>query len=310
MSKNDFFKDMSINQYDNLGAKVSENVEIITNNSFKDINNNEMENIPGAKLLTFTKNILDNIDLEDRKYILREKKFGDLINDESIEGLSTSIYEVGLINPVYIQEKDNKKYRIISGYRRTVAIKIGYLNYGNEYSFDGKVVIIPKNYSQDDLEVFQINENTHRENLSILELAYRFHLASKKRNLTIEDLGEEYNMSSRQIKRIKGSLNYPKSIKKYLDVLKLSKAEEINKIVKILNLAEEEIEGYILQVKDLSRDELRDELKRIKSNKNKELIEFNHKKNYSTIKINKKLKDVELKIIIKMIENKLLELKE
>ena len=222
--KNDFFKDMSIDQYKDLGAKVSENVGIMTGNPFINKSGVEIENIPGAVLVNFTKEILDNIDLDDKKYILREKSFEELKNDEGIEGLSSSIYEVGLINPVYIQKKENGKYRIISGYRRTTAIKTGYINYGDEYSFDGKVVIIPENYSADDLEVFQINENTHREDLSILELAYRFHVASEKRHVTIEELGDEYNMSSRQVKRIKGSLNYPTPIKRHINELKLAKA--------------------------------------------------------------------------------------
>ena len=236
--KNDFFKDMSIDQYKNLGAKVSENVEMMTGNPFGN-SSVKMENIPGASLVNFTKDILDNIDLSDKKYILREKNFEELKDDEGIEGLSSSIYEVGLINPVYIQKKENGKYRIISGYRRTAAIKTGYINYGDDYSFDGKVVIIPENYSADDLEVFQINENTHREDLSILELAYRFHVASEKRKVTIEELGDEYNMSSRQVKRIKGSLNYPVPVKRYINELKLTKAEEINKLIKALNLPEE-----------------------------------------------------------------------
>ena len=210
----DFFKDISIDQYKNLGAKVAENVEMMSGNGFGEV---KLENIPGSVLVNFTKDILDNIDLDDKKYILREKNFEELAEDEGIEGLSTSIYEVGLINPVYIQKKENGKYRIISGYRRTAAIKTGYLNYGDDYSFDGKVVIIPENYSADDLEVFQINENTHREDLSILELAYRFHVASEKRKVTIDELGDEYNMSSRQVKRIKGSLNYPTPIKRHIN---------------------------------------------------------------------------------------------
>lgn len=302
--KNDFFKDMSIDQYDNLGAKVSKNVEMISN-QFGNANVIELENIPGASLVNFTKKILDNIDLTDKKYILREKNFEDLLEDEGIEGLSASIYEVGLINPVYIQRKENDKFRIISGYRRTVAIKAGYITYGDDYSFDGKVIIIPENYSAEDLEVFQINENTHREDLSVLELAYRFHLASKKRHVSIEELGDEYNMSSRQVKRIKGSLNYPKPIKKYIDELKLSKAEEINKLVKALDLEEEEMEEYILKVKDLSRDELRAELKRIKSNEKKEVVETKYGKNHSTIKINKKLSEEEFQILVESIVSKI-----
>lgn len=302
----DFFKDISIDQYKNLGAKVAENVEMMSGNGFGEV---KLENIPGSVLVNFTKDILDNIDLDDKKYILREKSFEELAEDEGIEGLSTSIYEVGLINPVYIQKKENGKYRIISGYRRTAAIKTGYLNYGDDYSFDGKVVIIPENYSADDLEVFQINENTHREDLSILELAYRFHVASEKRKVTIDELGDEYNMSSRQVKRIKGSLNYPTPIKRHINELKLAKAEEINKLIKVLNIPEEKMEEYIEKIKDLSRDELRAELKRIKADKEKPLMDAKYSKKLSTIKINENLTEEQFEIIKKLVENKLAEFK-
>ena len=307
--KNDFFKDISIDQYKNLGAKVTENVEMMSGNGFGSLGEVRLENIPGSVLVNFTKNILDNIDLTDKKYILREKNFEELAEDEEIEGLSTSIYEVGLINPVYIQKKENGKYRIISGYRRTAAIKLGYINYGDDYSFDGKVVIIPENYSADDLEVFQINENTHREDLSILELAYRFHVASEKRKVTIDELGDEYNMSSRQVKRIKGSLNYPAPIKRHINELKLAKAEEINKLIKVLNIPEEKMEEYIEKIKDLSRDELRAELKRVKADKEKPLMDTKYSKKLSTIKINEVLTEEQFEIIKQLVAEKLSEFK-
>ena len=308
-TKNDFFKDISIDQYKNLGAKVTENVEMMSGNGFGSFGEVRLENIPGSVLVNFTKNILDNIDLTDKKYILREKNFEELAEDEGIEGLSTSIYEVGLINPVYIQKKENGKYRIISGYRRTAAIKLGYINYGDDYSFDGKVVIIPENYSADDLEVFQINENTHREDLSILELAYRFHVASEKRKVTIDELGDEYNMSSRQVKRIKGSLNYPTPIKRHINELKLAKAEEINKLIKVLNIPEEKMEEYIEKIKDLSRDELRAELKRVKADKEKPLMDTKYSKKLSTIKINEVLTEEQFEIIKQLVAEKLSEFK-
>lgn len=307
--KNDFFKDISIDQYKNLGAKVTENVEMMSGNGFGSFGEVRLENIPDSVLVNFTKNILDNIDLTDKKYILREKNFEELAEDEGIEGLSTSIYEVGLINPVYIQKKENGKYRIISGYRRTAAIKLGYINYGDDYSFDGKVVIIPEDYSADDLEVFQINENTHREDLSILELAYRFHVASEKRKVTIDELGDEYNMSSRQVKRIKGSLNYPAPIKRHINELKLAKAEEINKLIKVLNIPEEKMEEYIEKIKDLSRDELRAELKRVKADKEKPLMDTKYSKKLSTIKINEVLTEEQFEIIKQLVAEKLSEFK-
>ena len=83
---------------------MRKNVEMMTGNPFGN-SSVKMENIPGASLVHFTKDILDNIDLSDKKYILREKNFEELKDDEGIEGLSSSIYEVGLINPVYIQKR-------------------------------------------------------------------------------------------------------------------------------------------------------------------------------------------------------------
>ena len=159
------------------------------------------------------------------------------------------------------------------------------------------------------MEVFQINENTHREDLSILELAYRFHVASEKRKVTIDELGDEYNMSSRQVKRIKGSLNYPTPIKRHINELKLAKAEEINKLVKVLNIPEEKMEEYIEKIKDLSRDELRAELKRIKADKEKPLMDTKYSKKLSIIKINENLTEEQFEAIKKLVENKLSEFK-
>lgn len=38
------------------------------------------------------------------------------------------------------------------------------------YEFDGEVIIVPEVYTKEDLDTFQVNENTHRENLKPIEI--------------------------------------------------------------------------------------------------------------------------------------------
>ena len=61
------------------------------------------------------------------------------------------------------------------------------------------------------------------------------------------------------------------------------------------------MEEYILKVKDFSRDEMRAELKRIKANEEKPLIDVKYGRKFSSIKINESLTEEQLKEITEMI---------
>ena len=86
----------------------------------------EIMKIKGSKITSITKEIISKIDFEDREFINREISFKKNLEKENIHNLADSINDIGLINPVYVIENKNKKYKILSGFRRLSAIFYGY----------------------------------------------------------------------------------------------------------------------------------------------------------------------------------------
>ena len=304
---NEAMNDISMNKYN--GA--FDGIDIPTNNNknFNEQNINEynISNIEGAVQVQLTHNIIDNIDFEDRTFILRDIDFQKYLEDENIKALSNSIYSVGLINPVYIQKRNDGKYRIISGFRRLTAIYSGIITSGSEYEFDGEVIIVPEVYTKEDLDTFQVNENTHRENLKPLELAQRIYDASENYSIPIEEIGEQYNLGTRQILKLKGILNYPTPLKEKVNEIGVSSSDLINRIIKYKKLTEEnnleEIKTLVDELKDFSKSELEKYLKDLKTKKNKQNIEIKSSAKVHQLKINASLTMKELEDICKYINN-------
>ena len=304
---NEAMNDISMNKYN--GA--FDGIDIPTNNNknFNEQNINEynISNIEGAVQVQLTHNIIDNIDFEDRTFILRDIDFQKYLEDENIKALSNSIYSVGLINPVYIQKRNDGKYRIISGFRRLTAIYSGIITSGSEYEFDGEVIIVPEVYTKEDLDTFQVNENTHRENLKPLELAQRIYDASENYSIPIEEIGEQYNLGTRQILKLKGILNYPTPLKEKVNEIGVSSSDLINRIIKYKKLTEEnnleEIKTLVDELKDFSKSELEKYLKELKAKKNKQNIEIKSSAKVHRLKRNAPLTMEELEDICKYINN-------
>ncbi len=269
----------SYDQYQKTGDEVRRNA--MANMAYRGMT--ELQNLPGAFLTEFNREFFQRVDFSDRKYILREDDLEKMVGEETVQALAMSIHEVGLINPIYLQEVEGG-YRIVSGYRRSCAIHFGYDQYGDEFEVEGKVVIIPKDYTREELEVLQVNENTHRKDLNILELAYRIHTYCSKEKKTLEDAAERYNLSSSQTQRLAKALSYPKELKGILDEIGISKAEEMNKLIKLLN-AEKSVVDIIEEYRDLTRDEIRDEIKKIKRGIVRKEVEFKAGRNTTTVKI-------------------------
>lgn len=283
------------NQYKNLGKLISNEISETKIQKNKEL---PIESIPDSKIILFNIELISNIDFDDKLFIVRSNKLEDLLENKEIDSLMMSIYNVGLINPIYLQIKENKKYRIVSGYRRAVAIKKGISTYGNEYVIDGTVIIIPSYYTFEELDILQLNENTHRENLNILDLAQSFYNKSNNLKISLEEIGDEYNLSTRQVSRIKNIFRYPKPLQEALNKINLSKAEEINKIIKFFKYNENnhllEIQKLVNQYLDFTRTELRDELKFLKQNQKKSKIDIKYTKNSATFKIMANLSENEI----------------
>ena len=134
----------------------------------------EIMKIKGSKITSITKEIISKIDFEDREFINREISFKKNLEKENIHNLADSINDIGLINPVYVIENKNKKYKILSGFRRLSAIFYGYEKI-EEFNVAGtnNIIIIPENTPYDILDKISLHENTLRENLTEKKITSR-----------------------------------------------------------------------------------------------------------------------------------------
>lgn len=283
---------------------------IIMHNPFEDIpdfrsrstEKRELDlSIKGAYLENMSKELIDKIDYEDRTFINRQKSYDELKGDLGVEELTESIYYAGLINPIYLQIREDGKYRILSGYRRSIAVKMGYENYEG-YEVEGNAIIIPTNAEKSELELISLHENVYREDLKVIELAYKINKDAKESGKTFDELSEDYGMSTRQLKRIKGALSYDEELKMILDIVGIKKAELLNRIIKVLK-DKKSVAEIIEKYKDFSASDLELEIKALNSNSIKKDYIFDRKDKKTTIKINRKLTDEQFKKLEEFLKN-------
>lgn len=283
---------------------------IIMHNPFEDIpdfrsrstEKRELDlSIKGAYLENMSKELIDKIDYEDRTFINRQKSYDELKGDLGVEELTESIYYAGLINPIYLQIREDGKYRILSGYRRSIAVKMGYENYEG-YEAEGNAIIIPTNAEKSELELISLHENVYREDLKVIELAYKINKDAKESGKTFDELSEDYGMSTRQLKRIKGALSYDEELKMILDIVGIKKAELLNRIIKVLK-DKKSVPEIIEKYKDFSASDLELEIKALNSNSIKKDYIFDRKDKKTTIKINRKLTDEQFKKLEEFLKN-------
>ena len=192
-----------------------------------DIIKQEVMKLDGAKLTKINKGILLKIDFSDREFINREILFDDLLNDDKLHELSKSIGAIGLINPIYLIEKENG-YKILSGFRRSTAVFWGFENI-EDYNVVGgnNLVIIPSDAPYELLDTISLHENTLREDLTTLELSLKIWKESRHKNKKIENIAEDYGISKRSVNRYLRVEKYPKELLEVMDKINIRKADTI-----------------------------------------------------------------------------------
>ena len=133
-----------------------------------------------------------------------------VLDDEKMEDLVTSIKENGILTPVIVRPDDEGTYEMISGHRRLHAATIAGLQ---------KVPAIIKEMTDDDATLFMIDSNIQREELLPSEKAFAFRMKMEALNRqgkrtdllnasglkvpesSPEEIGAEYGMGGRQVKR-------------------------------------------------------------------------------------------------------------
>ncbi|GLI58017.1 hypothetical protein PM10SUCC1_35310 [Propionigenium maris DSM 9537] len=237
-----------------------------------------------GRLVHMQVKLLEDIDFSDVTFINRlSLDSGSL----ELEELKESISKVGLLNIIYLQERDDSTYRIVSGLRRSSAIKELYED-GRDVKGKDRVVIFDKNTPYELLDSISVDENIQRKNLSIIEQSFKFNREAAKKHKKIEDILTEYNISKKTFYRIKNAINYPEEIRDIIEELGADKAELLNKIIVISKdsfTAKEIVDRY----KDFNREELREVLKELQKNTKSPKVVLKYTSKGLNLSVKKKL---------------------
>lgn len=263
--------------------------------------NNETEIIVKryGRFVTLTKELLDSIDFEDKTYINR---IYDSFSELEINELKKDISENGLLNPIYLVEKNNLKYVLVAGLRRSICLKE---LFSEGVSIDGKhrVVIFDSSTPYEKLDKISIAENTKRKDLTILEQANKINKEANINNISLDELREKYNMSERNFRRIKNSIKFPDEIKNIIEEVGITRASLLNTVFKHLK-DKISLKEIILLYKGYSKRELEFLIKNLK--KEKKIVSnvaFKKVKNHISIDINKKIPENVSNFLQKIMES-------
>ena len=135
-----------------------------------------------TKSLNFNKrkSIIDNIDIN--LITVNPYQSRSNFNEESLKELTTSIKNIGVIQPITVRKIKKNSYQLISGERRLKACKNLELNNIPAY--------IRTANDQESLEMALI-ENTHRQDLDAIEIAVSYKRLIDEINLTQEELSNK-----------------------------------------------------------------------------------------------------------------------
>lgn len=263
----------------------------------------EILKISGAKITTINEKLIEKIDFEDREFINREISYDKIIETEAIQNLAQSILEIGIINPVYIIEKKNEKYKILSGFRRLSAVSYGYKNI-KDFNIAGtnNIIIIPENTSYEILDKISLHENTLREDLTVLEISIKIWKESKNKGKKAEQIAKEYGISKRTVARYMRVAKYPEEL-----VEKLEEIKNIRKADTIFNyLNQVNFEKMLENIEKLSKmevSEIEREIRKLKENNfGNEKIMIKKGKKVTTFEIQKQLSDEDIRKINEILE--------
>ena len=124
-------------------------------------------------------------------------------SETSLNELSQSIKQKGILLPILVRSLDDKKFQIIAGERRWRAAQKAGLN---------EVPVIIKNFNE--IEVLEIGliENMQRENLSAIEEALGFEKLQKEYNYTQENLSKILSKSRAYVANALRLLSLPHKV--------------------------------------------------------------------------------------------------
>ena len=129
-------------------------------------------------------------------------------NDASIEELSRSVREHGIIQPLVVTRTAENKYRLIAGERRFRAAQKAGLT----------IVPVVVKEAMADTDVLQVAliENIQREDLNSIEEAYAYHQLHEEFGLTQEEISKRVGKERSTVANFLRLLRLPDPVKKLL----------------------------------------------------------------------------------------------
>ncbi|HEX7829684.1 MAG TPA: ParB/RepB/Spo0J family partition protein [Thermoanaerobaculia bacterium] len=129
-------------------------------------------------------------------------------NDGSIEELSRSVREHGIIQPLVVTKTGDNKYRLIAGERRFRAAQKAGL---------AKVPVVVKERMADgDVLQVALIENIQREDLNPIEEAYAYHQLHEEFALTQEEISKRVGKERSTVANFLRLIKLPDPVKKLL----------------------------------------------------------------------------------------------
>ena len=135
-------------------------------------------------------------------------------NDASIEDLSRSVREHGIIQPLVVTRTGDNKYRLIAGERRFRAAQKAGLTL--------VPVVIKETMTDSDTLQVALIENIQREDLNPIEEAYAYHQLHEEFGLTQEEISKRVGKERSTVANFLRLLRLPDSVKKLLAAGQLS----------------------------------------------------------------------------------------
>lgn len=250
-----------------------------------------------------------NIDIIKPNPLQPRKKF----NQSSIEELSESIKEYGILQPILLYEENNEYY-LIAGERRLRASRLANLS-------TIKAIIV--DIKPEKLREMALIENIQREDLNPIDLALSYEALIKDYNITQDELAKKVQKSRTQITNTLGLLKLPQDVQNLLIDGKISQGHAkilVNLNETDLKIALDSIIGQKLSVRDTEKlvknikqakeqqkdryfNDLNDELSKLVDKLHKLNIKSRISKNSLIIKFENKEKVNELTKILSDLED-------
>ncbi|MBI3252430.1 MAG: ParB/RepB/Spo0J family partition protein [Candidatus Omnitrophica bacterium] len=126
---------------------------------------------------------------------------------EKIEGLSRSIKEKGVIQPILVRSKGADSYELIAGERRLRAVK--------HLGFD-EIPAIIRRVADSELLEMSIIENIQREELNSIEEARAYQRLAQEFGLTQDSIASRVGKDKSSVSNLLRLLNLPDKVQDYL----------------------------------------------------------------------------------------------